>query len=417
MKFGNLSTLAAAAAVSFSLPTLVARAGDIDDKNIVDDKTVTRDTGITTDSLGKFSRSRFHVSVSLRGGYDDNVLTTTVTRKSSWFTNGAITVSYKAGNPRTQVDLAAGGGMTYYFDRPGGREYDFNGNLGLSITHKATPRLTLAASVYATYQAEPDFSLNVGLNRRSGNYFYTVDKFAAAFQWAPRFSTVTSYTFGIVNYESSDIGAFEDRFEHTFANEFRFLLLPTTSLIGDYRFMVVDYDTATRDSTTHFLLAGVDHSFNPRFNLSVRGGVEFRSYEGDNDRSSPYFEGAVNYAVGPRTSVSWTNRYSIEEPDVPGAQSRTTFRTGLQLLYGITPRISARVGAFYQHDENEAFIAPGTVSPEFTEDAFDLALGIRYNINRNWSLEAGYNHIEVLSDVVLREYSRNRYFLGVAYGF
>ena len=417
MKIGKVSILIAAIGLLL-MPAALARAGDIDEKNIVDDKSVTHDTGVTTESVGRFARSRFRFSVSIRGGYDDNVLTTSVTRKSSWFTNGAVALSYKAGNARTQLELAAGGGVTYYFDRPGDRDYDFNGNIGLSLTHKATPRLTLAASVYATYQVEPDFSLNVGLNRRSGNYFYTVDKFSAAFQWAPRFSTVTSYTFGTINYENGDIGAFEDRLEHTFANEFRFLLLPTTSLVGDYRFMVVNYDDASeRDSTTHFLLAGVDHSFNPRFNVSLRGGAQFRSYDENGDRSSPYFEGTLNYAVGPRTSLSWTNRYSIEEPDVAGSQSRTTFRTGLQVIYGITPRITSRIGAFYQHDENEAFSSPFAVSPAFTEDSLDLAIGIRYAINRNLSLEAGYNHTEVLSDIVLREYSRNRYFFGVAYSF
>jgi putative salt-induced outer membrane protein YdiY len=389
----------------------------LDNKRAVDNKTVTQDTGTSATGTGNYSRLPFHVTVGLRGGYDDNVLTTTVNPQGSWFTNLNIGLSYKAGNPRTQIDLAAGGGITYYYDHPGERDYDLNANLSLAITHKATPRLTLAASMYATYQVDPGFDINVGLNRRSGNYFYTTDRFSVAYQWAPRFSTVTSYTFGAVKYENSNVGAIEDRFEHTFGNEFRFLLLPTTSLIGEYRFMVEQYEDAPRDSTSHFLLAGVDHSFSPRFSISARGGVEFRNYDDAGSRSSPYFEGTLDYALNQRTTIRWTNRYSIEEPDVAVSQSRKTFRTGLQATYGATARITATAGLFYQHDDNESFARGPVATPAFTEDSISLALGIRYAITRNFALEAGYNHTEVLSDIALREYSRNRYFIGGAFSF
>jgi hypothetical protein len=409
MRIDKVWSFAAVGAVALISMQPLARAGD--------DKTVL-DTGTTATDTGHYSRFPFHVTVGVRGGYDDNVLTTTFDRKASWFTNGSLGLTYTAGNPRTQISLSAGGGVTYYFDRGTDRDYDLNANLSLTITHKPSPRLSLAASVYATYQVEPDFNLAVGLTRRNGNYFYTADKFSVAFQWAPRFATVTSYTFGAVNYENSIVSAFEDRFEHTFSNEFRFLLLPTTSLVGEYRFMVVDYDQALdRDSTTHFFLAGLDHSFSQRFNVSVRAGAENRQYDVGGDRTEPYFEGTLNYALGHRTSVSWTTRYAIEEPDVPGSASRTTFRTGVQVAYGITSRITSTLGAYYQHDDNEGVDTTTVVSPAFAEDSFDIALAIRYAINRNFAVEAGYTHTEVVSDILLREYSRNRYFMGLALTF
>ena len=40
-------------------------------------------------------------------------------------------------------------------------------------------------------------------------------------------------------------------------------------------------------------------------------------------------------------------------------------------------------------------------------------LGTEYQMNQNWLLRAGYNHTEVLSDITLREYTRNRYYLGL----
>jgi hypothetical protein len=353
----------------------------------------------------------------VREGYDDNVDTSSFDRQGSFFTNGSLALNYEFGNARTRLDLTAIAGITYYYDRSSDQDYDINTSFSLSITHKATPRLTLAASAYVTYQSEPNFALNTGINRRGGNFFYALNKFSGSYQWAPRFSTATSYTLGIIHYDNSGIGAVEDRFEHTIGNEFRFLVLPTTTLVGEYRVQFIDYDTAARDSTSQFALAGIDHSFNPRFGVSLRAGGEFRSTDNFGDSSEPYFEGTVNYALGRRTSVSWTSRYSIEEPDVAASPRRTTFRTGLQAKYSLTPKLTSSLGVFYQHDDNKQSNAPVLLSPQFTEQTIDLSLGLSYAITRNFSVEAGYSWTEVYSDIVLREYSRNRFYLGLNANF
>lgn len=362
---------------------------------------------------GNFSRSPFRVSVSVREGYDDNVNTTNINPQGSFYTNGNVVLDYKFGNARTQVALEAFGGLSYYYSHPVGQDYDITTGFSLTVSHQATSRLGLAASIYLAYQSEPDFNTGFGINRRSGNYFYTADKFSLSYQWAPRFSTVTSYTLGALNYDNSAIGLFEDRTEHTFGNEFRFLVLPTTSLIGEYRFQITDYATAPRDSTTHFVLAGVDHSFNPRFNVSLRGGAQFRQFDTFGERTSPYAEATLNYALSERSTVSWNNRYGLDEPDIPGAASRTTFRTGLRVNYAFTPRFSSNLSLYYQHDENDGLLTPTFVTPSFTENSLDLSLGVRYEINRMFAALAGYSHTEIFSDFTLREYARNRYYLGL----
>ncbi|MDQ2659565.1 MAG: outer membrane beta-barrel protein [Verrucomicrobiota bacterium] len=191
--------------------------------------------------------------------------------------------------------------------------------------------------------------------------------------------------------------------------------------MAEYRFGIVDYtEDDFRSSTSHYFLGGFDHSFSPRFNASLRAGVEVRSFDvnnlraNDGDRTSPYAEATVNYAIAQNTSVTWTNRYSLEEPDVPEAISRTTFRTALSLRHNFTPRISTGLTFAYQHDDNDSTI----LSPGFTEDSFDIALSARYAINRNFSLDIGYNHTEVISDEALfREYTRNRIYGGVTFAF
>jgi hypothetical protein len=367
---------------------------------------------------GNFAAPPFSISGSVRGGYDDNIGTTSINRQESWYTNASVLLAYTFGDPRTRFDLTAGAGVTYYFDRiSGGDNYDPNVFVGFSLTHKATPRLTLAATAYASYQEEPDFSLVLSLNRRSGSYFYTRDKGTVTYLWATRFSTATSYTLGVVHYDDSTVGAFEDRFENTFGNEFRFLIWPTTNVVAEYRYQIVSYTDIDRDSMSHFALAGFDHKFNPRLDMSVRGGMEFREYSNFGNENAPYFEGALNYALGKDTLASWTNRYAIEESDVSANQSRKTFRTGLKLNHRFATRIIGTVGAYYEHDAYNAINTPMAVAPGFNEDDFDVSVSVRYTMTRYFGIEAGFTHTEVLSEIPVREYSRNRFFAGLNLAF
>jgi hypothetical protein len=249
---------------------------------------------------------------------------------------------------------------------------------------------------------------------------------------------VTSYTLTALNYDDIAVGVFEDRFENIFANEFRFLIWPTTSLVGEYRFQIVSYlhegDIVVpavkilgfklappvrlhQDSTTQFFLAGFDHSFNPRLNISFRGGAQLRDPEQGGEESSPYFEGTLTYVLGKQTSVSWTNHYGFEEADVANSQRRKTFHTGLSAKHDFTARISGTLGAYYENNDYLGNISPGAVNPSFTEQSFDLAVSFRYAITRSLGVEAGYNYTDVSSDVALREYSRNRYWGGLNFTF
>jgi hypothetical protein len=315
-------------------------------------------------------------------------------------------------------------GGTYYWDtirNAGGsniNNYDINNSLSLSLLHKATPRLTLSLAALLTYKSEPDFTIAQGIDRRGGNYFFTEDKLGATYLWMPRFSTVTSYTLSVLKYEDSLIGQFSDRFENIFGNEFRFLVWPTTTLVGEYRVQFESYiHQSGRDSTSQFALGGLDHHFNPRLNGSVRAGGQFRSDDQGGSRTSPFFEGSLSYVLGKQTSVEWSSRYSIEETDIAVSQSRETFRTGLTAKYDFTPRISGSLSAYYHHDDYQNFNFGGTLTPGFTEDSFNAAISLRYAVTRYFGVEAGYNYTDVASDIAFRQYSRNSYWGGLNVSF
>ncbi|PYK30337.1 MAG: hypothetical protein DME57_07215 [Verrucomicrobia bacterium] len=371
---------------------------------------------------------KFYASVF--GGYDDNVNTNNGPKEGSSYVGGNVIADYTFGDPRLQIALNAGAGGVYYLDHVTGQDYNIDLKGALGVTYKSSPRLTLGTKLLLEYLTEPNFDNANGLNSRNGNYFYTDDDFFAEYLWSRRFSTKTSYKLEAYQYDNELVALYSDHFINLFANEFRFQMVPTTLLVAEYRYGIVTYNNEgavlvpaqlgqpavllENDSMTQYILGGLDHVFNPRFTGSLRGGVELRSYDVGGDRTSPYFEATLNYAVGRRTSVGWTGRYGLEEPETPGAQSRTTFRTGLRAKFDLTSRMSSTLDVFYNHDDYHA--ASVTFIP-FTEEAFDVGLGVRYAITSLIGVQASYHYTEVISDMSFRDYSRNRFSAGVSLTF
>jgi hypothetical protein len=282
--------------------------------------------------------------------------------------------------------------------------------------HQANRRMRINLSVFASYQSQPDLSTDLGSNQQLGSYVHSTDTISLSYVWLPRFSTVTSYTFDVLEYDNSGPGSSLNRMDQTFGEQFRYLLWPTTAVTAEYRFEIINYESAPLDSTTHFLLGGLDHTFTKRLNATVRGGVELRSSEGNGFQASPYFESTLNYILRHNGSIIWTNSYSIEESGTPGISSSPSFRTGLTLNYGLTARLSASLALFYVHREGQSGSSSGGSSP--TEDDIDLGPTVRYLINRSLSANVGYHYTQVESGSGIgSSYSRNNYFAGLSFGF
>ncbi len=217
---------------------------------------------------------RIQLSTSLTGGYDDNV-NLTPTGSPSWYTNPSAFLTYQFGNPRLAMDLIAGAGITYYFEHPGGRDYDPDVYLHLSLIYKASERLTFDVSAFAAYQAQPDVTSALSANRRLGNFFRSEDNISAHYRWTPRFSTVTSYTFSALEYQNSSASS-GDRLENQLGEQVRYLLFPTTTATAGYRIGITDYQTTGNNPVNQILTAGLDQTFGPHLSGIFQGGLTLR---------------------------------------------------------------------------------------------------------------------------------------------
>jgi Putative beta-barrel porin 2 len=358
--------------------------------------------------LGWLPAIPIQINAGLDGGYDDNVALQP-SGEGSIFTRENIVLTYARPGERTQFFVVGVGRFSQYFDVSGQNET--TGNVTMSLTHNFSSRLSFYASVYGTYQNEPNFTSNVGPQNVRSPFFDTVDIFALTYHWLLRFSTVTSYTFERVQYTSSSTGNSQNRIQNTFSEEFQFSLTRRTVLVGEYRFEAIDYDTAPTNSTTNSVLAGINHNLTEHLMVHVRGGESFRSLENEGNMASPYFEGTLGY-VRSNHSLNWTASYGYESPTATGVTTTKTWRTGLNLTYDLTSRLSSTTGVYYHLDENQ-----GGTGSTGTQNSFDLSVGLRYTINKRFALHVNYEHNSTSSQGSTPGYSRNRYYAGLSYTY
>ena len=347
------------------------------------------------------------ITAGVDAGYDDNA-TLTPSGKGSLFVGENVVLTYNRPGEATQFYVLGIGRFDQYFNVS---RNDVDGNVTMSLTHNFSTRLSFYASIFAAYQTAPNFRSNVGPENVVSDHFYTTDIFSLTYHWFPRFSMITSYTFNRVKYAQASIGDSQDRVENTLSEKFQFSLTRRTNLIGEYRFEPINYDTAPTDSTTHFILAGIDHNLTEHLIVHAHAGESFRSLENEASTASPYLESVVDY-VSSNHSLSWTSSYGFESPTAAGVTTTKTWRTGLKLTYGLTSRLTSTAGVYYHHDENT-----GGTSSTGTQDSFDLTLGLLYTINKHFSLGLNYNHTTVGSQGSTPGYSENRYFGGVTYTY
>jgi hypothetical protein len=373
------------------------------------------------------------ITAGVNLGFDNNVLgsnaNTAANGRGSLSVGENLVLTYdrptEPGEP-TEVHLIGVADFTQYPD-VGTDDKDLNLTLGL--THYFSTRLSFFADVFAAYQTEPNFQSNVGPTNVRAPHFNTNNTFSLSYHWLPRLSSITSFTFDRIQYEQTTttttaVGIAQNRSQYTFAEGLQFSLTTRTNLNLQYRYLIVDYDSAPRDSTTHFALAGFDHNLTENLSIDVLGGTSFRSFKDDGSSIDPYASVNVSYR-GSNHSLSWLTTYGVEQATNSLARGSVTFRTGLNASYRLTSRINARAAVYYYNSNNQG--SSGTTSASTTsagaQDGLQFTLGLNYWINQHWAVNANTVYSAQFSSGGQGgqggqgNYSRNHYFAGLTYTY
>ena len=225
---------------------------------------------------------------------------------------------------------------------------------------------------------------------------------------------MTGYSLTGIFYEERAAKLTNDYIQQTFSNQFRYLATPTTSLVTEYRLGLVNYlYMPGMNSITNYALVGFDHSFSPKSSMTLRAGGEIQDENGGNTSTSPYAEVTANYQYQRYSSLQAYLNYGFQYSNLAISQTNKALRLGVTVTHGITPRLSAFLGFFYEHDDYSST----PVASAFSEDTLNVNTGLRFALTPKISLQAGYQHTTLLSDAPALEFDQNVFTLGANYNF
>jgi hypothetical protein len=246
------------------------------------------------------------------------------------------------------------------------------------------------------------------------------------------FGLGVGYENGWYDYQDDDFAgsrsALLDRLEHTFRLDGRWNARPDLVGIAGYQLGLVNYTadqllspfgtlrSDDRDTTSHFGYLGAEYTVSEELSLAGRGGIEFIEYtELDEDEVSPYVDvsGTYRYVPGSYLQLGARHRHNPTDVAGDGTDDGVTLDQETSTVYGsihhrITAKIAANLVGQYQRSTFNGGDVDGDVD-NFLLGGFNL----QYDINQNWTAEAGYNYDRLDSDMGGRSFSRNRIYAGV----
>jgi hypothetical protein len=347
-------------------------------------------------------------------GFEDDVLSI----------NPYVQANFINITPQTTVDLYARLGAIYYFDEPaafGSDDVYPDAKLGFNLTHRFSERLRWVSRNFVSYQLEPDYDYGFASSRLADAYLYWSTDQALGFRWTERFATYTGVRFSGLDYDSLVLN--QDRTYWEIYNQFRFQATPQTVLTFDYRYQQVDAGGLASDSTNQYLLAGIEHRVSPTTILVFRGGAQLREVDtlGGDDSTSPFAELMIRSRINDQFNVRAYVRYSVEDWDtVLGGiefDNTTTIRAGVSADYALSPMVNIFGGIAYigrDYDDGRVLGTPIPVpGANISEDMVNAYIGVSVKVTDWLYAQASYNYTNASSDVVARDYDRNRISIGM----
>lgn len=362
--------------------------------------------------------------------YDDNITPGFGPEQDSVSINPYVGLSFVNITPQTTWDVYVRLGLIYYFDNPEAQNTDdlnSQSRAGINLTHRFSERLRFSSRNFISYELEPDYSYGYASARQLGEYFYWQTDNSIGFRWTERFATYTGLRLTGADYDIAN----NDRFTWELYNQFRYQLTPQTVLTGDYRYAQTSGDDLSSDSTDQYILVGAEHRFSPNTIGIIRAGVQLRDVDEGSSSTSPYLELALNSQVTQQLSVRAFTRYGIEGYDTvlghPDAglvefDDRRTLRIGVSSEYALSPMLSIFGGIDYipsSFQEGRSLSDPlfaGDIS-DLDDDIFNAYIGVSVKLTETVTATASYTYTDSSSDVIGRDYDRNRVSVGISAEF
>ena len=230
-----------------------------------------------------------------------------------------------------------------------------------------------------------------------------------------------------------------DRVEENVSLDFKWHLQPETTLYIGYQFGWVDYTgnepiavvpfvtptfngvyhSGDRDSMSHYGYVGIEQQFTPNLSANIRAGASYTDAYADplfpTTAWNPYADISLEYTYMPGSYLQFGFTHDISSTDqvTPDISGKLTQYANDSVIYvdinqRLTSKIVATIIGRVQYSTFEGGLAGAD-----DETDYGVGLNLTYSISQHFSVDAGYNFDDVVTQIAGYQYDRNRVYLGL----
>lgn len=398
------------------------------------------------------------ISASLRGFYDDNVTTAPDNaQKTSTFgfeVSPSAALNWSQGP--TTATLSYKYSLLYYAKRPVSNtgHYDQNHTFSGLLTHAFNQRYKVKVADSFVVGQEPDmlrYGALASNQRISGDNIRNYGGITLDATFTPVFGAEVGYDNAWYDYADStpfaqtgfaSISSRLNRIEHRAHVDALWTLSPETVGKIGYEYQEVDYTgdqtlvgafevkngqpvvvplamSDARNSRSHIVYVGVDHTFLPELVGHLSAGVQYADfYNEDHSSFTPWVKGTLAYTYAPQSTAKIGFNQTRTPTDIVGNKNNFARDGDASLVFGsITHRIAPNLfGSVIGTFQYTTLNGTGNLDGK-TEQFYEVGVNLKYRFNPNLSSEIGYNFDKTSSDLPSTyygyQYNRNRVYVGV----
>ena len=393
------------------------------------------------------------VSATLRGFYDDNYATSskgiagTNDIRDSFGVTIRPSISYSLPLDNTSLGLQYTFGATWYEDRSKintlNDAWDKSHELAGFLNHSFSDRTSLDVMNSFVISQEPELLQSGPLAvpfRTEGDNIRNHGEITFNGTLTKQFKYVLGYQNTYYDYDNSggtaalpSLSAILDRFEHRGVGKLLWQAAPKSVLSLGYTYSQVDYTSdepirviplglsEIRNNRGHAVHFGLDQNFSKELLLSLLVGAQRTEYSDplNPESTSPYISANLRYTYRPGSTFTIGYTHSRSQTDVlspilvgPNLGQLATDAESAVIYASIQHRFNAKLSGVVQAQLQNSEFNGGRVDGQ--KDTFvDISGSLHYRFNPHLTGEVGYSFSQLSSDILGRDYDRNRIYLGL----
>ena len=348
---------------------------------------------------------------SVSGKYDDNIYATDTNTKSDFITTLASSIAVNSNWSRHALNFNAGVAKSFYNSHSGENRLDWNVGMDGRIDVTRDTHLNGALSYQKLHEDRGDPS-SPGASSEPVPYKLATGSVSVD----QRFNRVTAQLSGSLNdYNYDDVISttstvidqdFRDRKEYDEGLKLGYDVSPDTNvylkgMLNQRKYAQHPPVVAlNRDSKGYAAVVGSDFRLSNLAQGGIYVGYQSQSYD---DPTLPDINGLsygadVAWFVTPLTTVTFNADSAINETTT-GASGYLAQSVGARIDHELLRNLLLNAKVGYENDDYTGIAR--------TDDIVSAGLGAQYLLNRNFSVDVGYDYTNRNSSVLGSDYSRN----------